>query len=176
MKPTYKQQFDKLTEAYIHNKVNPFLTCACFVGNLLNRDTAWTGIRTLEHILSPEITTVVIEPGVISNRIDFQRFIAAGEAIDKQGEGLYSYEEIALLENNFLSVYNSKRVKGSKSKLIGQIQFNAIVYNTEEDALFAAFESSLDLLKSIHIQKGEIIDESPKFVKRTHQTSCYVPA
>lgn len=38
---TYKEQFDKLTRAYINDEVQPFENCACFVGNLLNKNAMW---------------------------------------------------------------------------------------------------------------------------------------
>lgn len=36
-----------------------------------------------------------------------------------------------------------------------------------EETLFAGMSAALDVLKQIHIERGEIIDETPTFTKRT---------
>lgn len=42
---TFKQQFDKLTEAYIRGEVDAFDCKKCFVGNLLNGNGDWMDCR-----------------------------------------------------------------------------------------------------------------------------------
>jgi len=122
---TYKEQFDKLTRAYISGEVIPKECKACFVGNLLNKTREWAVKRFLDKT-KPLYTW------------------SAYNAFDLDPEyNFYTMMEICLMENNFMRKY------------IG-----------DEDALFIAFESTLELLKQIHISKGEVIDEVPVFKKR----------
>lgn len=43
---TFQEQFDKLVKAYMNDKVKPMAPCACFVGNLLNGNMAWSDARS----------------------------------------------------------------------------------------------------------------------------------
>lgn len=70
--------------------------------------------------------------------------------------GFYTMSEIVSMEENFLHTINLS--DGQKS-------------NKYEDTLFMAMETTLDMLKSIHESKGEIIDEAPVFTKRQLQTT-----
>src|SRR5258706_548549 len=46
--PTYKEQFDKVTEAYINGTLEPYRSCACFIGNMLG-GSDWDGFRKKDY-------------------------------------------------------------------------------------------------------------------------------
>ncbi len=129
--PTFKEQFDKLTRAYIRDEVFPMSPCACFVGNLLNRNSDWSGVR---HGWN-QITNC---------ESDYKRGF---NAINKESGGFYTPKEIILLESEFVVGVEDLRE------------------NYSEDQLFNAFAHTLELLKQIHISKGEQVDELV-FVRR----------
>lgn len=141
---TYKEQFDKLTRAYINGEVNPYDCKACFVGNLLNNKKEW---------------------GYLEERGSFTSMeqLKAMKCLLEEGEGTYSAKEIVKIELNFMryiweaNSYINNWGNGKMTPIM-------------EDCLFKAFESTLEMLKAIHISKGEQIDESPVFVKRTIKT------
>lgn len=125
--PTYKQQFDKLTEAYIKGEVNPMDRCACFVGNLLGGKN-WNDI------------------------------------IDRQG--FYTADEIGNIEWEFM--FNSTKQKLGVRCWLRNFGDNPLAVPSAEDEqiLFESFSHTLEVLKQIHISKGEIIDAAPEFKKR----------
>jgi hypothetical protein len=126
--PSYKEQFDKLTRAYINDEVEPYISCSCFVGNLLNNKSVWDfGRRVIGNI-----------------ETDASCLRVAQNCIDRESSGLYSVKEIVDLEARFM----------------------LCVDNHNEEGLFNAFSKTLDLLKQIHLSKGEIIDEVPEFKRR----------
>lgn len=123
--PTYKEQFDKITRAYIRDEIRPWENCACFIGNMLNNTSAWAFYRTCNgSTLVPCRAT------------DFDPLYY-----------FYTMQEICDLENNFL---------------------NALNLRGDEESLFAAMDSTLDMLRKIHESKGEII-ETFEFKKRELQ-------
>lgn len=127
MKPTYNQQFDLLTRAYINNEVFPMSPCACFVGNILGNTKDWARLRySKDQIMTPN------KPGLMDPYYNF-----------------YTMEEICDLENIFLD----------------SILYICFPVPTE-NSLFDAFERTLEKLKEIHISKGEVIEDTPVFVKR----------
>ena len=131
--PTYKQQFDKLTEAYITDDVRPFSPCACFVGNLLNGRTDWQ-----------------------SGQIGFHSGESASNCIQQESNGLYTIDDINRMEYNFMiKKFNGASIFWDDRKLC-----------IDEELLFQAFASTLEMLKEIHISKGEEVDEVPEFKKR----------
>jgi hypothetical protein len=129
--PSYKEQFDKLTRAYIANEVLPLNACACFVGNLLNGLGSWVHARSYNGL------------GVLDNDSHFKPI--ADMCIKEQSNGLYTAQEIINLEKVFLQSWRPLQ---------------------NEDSMFDAFCVTLDLLKQIHLSKGEIIDEVPEFKRR----------
>lgn len=134
---TYKEQFDKLTRAYIAEEVNPYRSCNCFIGNLLGTDE-WKRNIESEH------------------------------------NGQYSGEEIANMEVNFMSTVKHLTIGGRDNffanafseREINLLRDSIFTHPNYENALFKAFESTLDMLKLIHIFKGEIINNAPIFIKR----------
>jgi len=153
--PTYKEQFDKLTRAYISGEVDPWDCQACFVGNLLNNVGRWSDCRI------GDIDIFMTGKGRIgfaswSNEYRFNKGV---DTILEESSGLYTPQEIADIEAVFIKtiVDNGGRQYAWKDE---------IVTPTDEEALFVAFEATLEFLKQIHISKGEVIDETPVFQKR----------
>lgn len=141
--PSYKTQFDKLTKAYINGEVRRLDSCACFVGNLLNGNGQWGyGRKALGAF------------GRITS--DDSMRILAESCILKEASSLYTLQEILDMEALFMGVSTGLFEN----------------YEEQENALFAAFEQTLEMLKQIHIAHGEQIeDEIPVFIKRELQTA-----
>lgn len=138
---TYKEQFDKLTRAYINDEVNPYSECACFVGNLLDGSREWAKFRRGDCYKGKGEVFIASFP------------------IDG-----YTTHEIVALENCFME-YIWENIKDKHEKFTDC----SPVYNelqNKEDVLFEAFEKTLALLKEIHISKGENIEEEFEFKKR----------
>ena len=156
--PSYKEQFDKLTRAYISNKVNPWDECACFVGNLLNNEGIWSTMRfgNADEIISGASEPIRVFPNGFLTCTDVMK---AENCIDKESAGLYTPEEICQLENMFIGVI----VKSGGNYMAWQ---HNEIETADEQSLFTAFSKTLDLLKQIHLSKGEIIDEVPEFKRR----------
>lgn len=148
---TYKQAFDKITTAYLNGKLEPWSNCACFIGNLLGGEH-WAPARK-ESSCHPTL-----------------KFLGA-QYIRAAGHDMYTPEEIFTMESNFLMVINDNL--GCEESLRENEKFYPY-YNGNpkcwmegyEDALFSAMESTLEMLKQIHIAKGEVIDEEIPFTKR----------
>lgn len=87
-KPSYRQQFDKLTEVYFNGEISPFNPCNCFVGNLLNNSFGWIHGRYLKS------------PGCVTS--DNAKYLVAQESIDLNSGGLYTVEDVIALEEVFL--------------------------------------------------------------------------
>lgn len=147
---SYKNQFNKLTSAYIAGKVDPYSSCGCFVGNLLNNTRDWVSARSLDFKVTEDQTDKTISK----------------KCVDEESNNSYSLQEIYDLERIFLRTY--KENNGD------YYAFDSIrgtgATKQDEDALFIAFEKTLEYLKQLHISKGEVIDETPVFNKRAFQT------
>ncbi len=162
----YSQAFNKLTEAYIKDEVNPFSSCNCFVGNLLDNSNKWAHNREYQEVINKKfkITSCVTENKTFDN---------------------YTMQEIVKLERMFLITYIKfgKREEfcenedefnyGKETDFFSKDETWENVSKIQEDALFKAFEKTLDLLKDIHKNKGEDIDNQfiPEFKKRELQTA-----
>jgi hypothetical protein len=137
--PTYKTQFDKLTRAYINGQVDMCDCSHCFVGNLLNNEWRWAYCRNIDIVNAYEY--LPIENAVVK-REEFEKLII------KESNGFYTPEEVLLLEREFMGA----------GREIGDC--------LNEDRLFYAFEKTLELLKKIHLSKGENIEQDFIFQKR----------
>lgn len=137
-RPTYKEQFDKITRAYIENKLDPYNGCACFIGNLLNNTSSWGNYRC---------------------------YFPGGKSLTYRDEVICGYNmvDITDMENNFLRTIEHKTCT---RPLYAGGTLEVTHHDNYENALFEAMESTLDILKQIHIRDGEIIDETPEFKKR----------
>lgn len=145
---TFKEQFDKLTTAYINNEVKPYIGCACFVGNLLNRVGTWGCIREYrsfgESILQDWCAEV---------------FGAGDKFILEESEGTYSAKEILSLENLFLKTLERKTIGYKAPTFSNSLDTMVTKHPNYEEALFTAFSVTLDALRGIHESKGEKVDE-----------------
>ena len=152
----YKQQYDKLTEAYIKNEVTPWSPCNCFVGNLLNNNCQWVKGRSIPY------TNGTMKNNLINGykNLEIDNYKVINECIKSEAKGYYTSEEIISLESRFMSTYLENLDVDTSS-------INELLLLINEDALFLAFEAALDLLKYIHISKGENIEEQFTFTKRT---------
>ena len=133
---TFKEAYDRVVTAYLQDKVKPFSSCACFVGNLLNGSPVWCLGR---HIFFTELE--------VRFKFDHYFLKSSEEAIQFQSEFTYDAETIYNIEQIFMSVY----VLNAKSSVSGQ--------EINEDALWLAFVAALDKLREFHISLGEDVDE-----------------
>jgi len=128
---TYKQAFDKITEAYIKGEIKPFDSDFCFCGTLAS-GRSW-----------------VEDKCPLYSRNDFVIM------------------EAALLMQFYSSGYNVTRYgRGPAEWAIAGADESTPYY---EEILFAGMCAALEVLKQIHIERGEIIDETPAFTKRQLQ-------
>lgn len=133
MTPTYKEQFDKITRAYINGELKPWDACACFIGNIFNNTEDWIYAlpRNKGFHGSDKISRGVRQIREQSN---------------------YTPEEIEMLEYNFLNIYSDV--------------FNNRKRCRTEETLYNAMVSTLEMLRQIHISKGENV-EMISLIKRT---------
>ncbi len=147
---SFKQQFDRLTEEYIHNRIEPLQNCACFVGNLLGgKSGRWGLVRDVNGYGNGCIKDVG-SPGYIVGAL---MIMISG----------YTIKDILRLENTFLGTINHD---GIINTFYNNHEKNLAALPDYEDRLFNAFVATLDVLRQIHIEKGEVIDEIPEFKKR----------
>jgi hypothetical protein len=155
---TFKEAFDLLTRAYISGQVDPWNCTACFVGNLLNSPN-WREAHysTFERIMNMIPT---------SPTYAYEAMKQWREGVDLIISNGYTVEETKALEENFLQVIEDhtfvKDIYDGNDK---------VEHPNYENALFLAFESTLELLKRIHISKGEDVDGEFLFTKRQLQTA-----
>lgn len=149
---TYKQAYDRLTEAYIAGKVEPFNPCSCFIGNLLLTDN-WMELRN-------GWSECKVNKGRNPLFINYEN---------------YTNIEIVRMEHIFMKEYvmNHPTGKGKNfSTLIMYYSGEDYVINRmansgiDEEALFKAFCVALDELREIHLSKGEDLEEVPVFKRR----------
>lgn len=148
--PTFREQYDKVVGAYLRNELNPGDACACFIGNLLNKDGNWVDIRGLK---SP----TDYYPFKLHTGEDTTKWYYASSTacIFAQSNGLYNPKDIFDMESNFLEVSrwflqarDSKRADGSYRPV-----------KVGENKLFEAMESTLLMLRKIHESKGEMVED-----------------
>lgn len=131
-KPTFKEQSEKIIQAYLKCEIYPLNPCACFVGNLLNNKKEWIEGRSASNC------------GMVnSNKI--QQFVAIA-CINQESNNLYTLQEILELEKNFM--------------------VGCSIGGSYENAIFNAMISTLEMLKQIHISKGEVIEDEITLQKR----------
>lgn len=147
-KPTFRQQYDKITSAYLNNELEPYSTCACFIGNLLG-STRWADARTRDFLESK------IKPD--KHACDWLREVSCG---------MYTGEDITILEHNFLKIIDDNTIESGR--IDGNYAFPRQRHPNYEEALYLAMVSTLDMLKNIHESKGENVD-APKLKKRVLQ-------
>ena len=120
MRPTYTEQYDKLTVAYLQGKLKPLQPQSCFVGVLLNGNAEWR----LNRVTCPDThTDHILDP----------------EAMDPV-YGLYTSHELICLEDHFVE----------KCYVAGKLSDGRDCFHVTEYSLFDALNSTIDLLRSIH--------------------------
>ena len=132
--PKYAEQYQKITSAYMKNQLNPWNECACFIGNLLNNKGEWSRGRDVH-------TGTICDDPLAKNSI-----LQSENCVRVESNGFYTYQEVLDMENNFLRVIGSGRIAHMDKKDI------------DENLLFKAMESTLDMLRKLHESKGEIVD------------------
>lgn len=123
------KQLDKISRAYYSNQLDPWSSCGCFVGNLLNNKDAWANGRDVFRAVP------------LSGNIDF-----AETCVKKESNGFYTFQEILDLEHNFLIKVYPPNDKYDHP-------FNKL--NITEDTLYDGIVSTLNMLKKLHESKGE---------------------
>lgn len=138
----FKEQFDKLTRAYINDEINPYAHCACFIGNLLNGQPKWA----LSRNYGTKGTSIL--------NTGSHLFPSGSLTINMESEGTYDAIDILILENKFLKILEEETVGSNNT-------YTYVVLNhpNYEEALFKAFSGTLDLLKRLHEGKGEKVEE-----------------
>jgi len=145
--PTYLEMYNKIVGAYMRNELNPFKPCACFIGNMLNGKSGWACARSFD------------ENGRGHKEIYFfsEETIKQSNLALEEVNSFYTIEDIIYLEDLFLNTLHNKWIK--------MYPFEVKMLHDYEDRLFRAMEVTLEALKELHIEKGEVV-ENPIFTKR----------
>lgn len=140
---TFKQSFDLLTEAYINGEVNPYDSHFCFCGNLENNNVNWQNTKGYTNTLYKELNYTADD--YIEMELAFMsRF--------------FKYFGFGVCQNNnTVKQYNS-----------GTLDLPGY-----EDVLWQAFNDALEVLRQIHIARGEEV-ELAVMGKRVKQNSNQV--
>lgn len=117
--PTFKEQFDKITEAYIKGEIKPYDASFCFCGTLCNNTRMWQISRNLAH----------------------------------NDWGGYVGNDFIRMENALLITIENEFPQ-------------AHWLDIPEDVLFEGMCAALEVLKEIHREKGENIEQQFEFKKR----------
>jgi hypothetical protein len=117
---SYEQQYNKLTEAYIRNEVQPFTACGCFCGNLVKGEADADKWRINAHAGQGTGGYSPLELRAMEKV--FMKAIRLGTV--GKGEGMIQY------------------VKTHKNLVLNHPNY--------ENALFNAFAEALTMLKLIH--------------------------
>lgn len=145
---TFREQYDKLVKAYLAGEVNPWRSCACFVGNLLNKADTWAYlIERGEEGGAMEELLKLRKRELDYFRENYLKLQDRGEALScirVHGRDMYSPKEIVELEALFMRTY------GLHTQYEKEIN---------EEKLFEAFEVTLLKLREIHESKGEVIED-----------------
>ena len=140
--PTFKEQFDKIVNAYLKNELEPVNPCGCFIGNLLNNKSSWIQVRDIRFNIEKDLNRPYVKGGV--------------ECIFSESNGLYTPEEIIGMEAIFMkTIYGEECMKSQEDFQEGEF----------EEAIYEAMEKAPLKLKEIHESKGEIVEDYT-FTKR----------
>lgn len=139
-KLTYRQAFDKITEAYIRGEIQPYDRSFCFCGTLVNKknqdnvflsDWDYSFYNHFELGKMEEALLKTIRDMTIGHKASPSIFV----------EDIINFDTIKLRESVFS-------------------------HPNYENALFAGMSAALEVLKEIHRARGEDVDEVPMFTKR----------
>lgn len=116
--PTYRQQYDKIIDAYFKDEIKPMDSSFCFCGTLApDRNWAYQNDSKRYH---------------------------------------YTVDEYRRMESPLINDWNKKHRDAWYQKMVSKVD-----YDGYEDDLFIGMAASLDELKKIHEEHGEVIDEVP---------------
>lgn len=134
--PSYKEQYDKIIDAYFKGEIKPMDSKFCICGTLDNNDSSWCdyGIKNGKHYTQKEY-----------GRIEYA-------LLNQMRRFGVEYE---FAENNHTGGW------------CGPLRTDKSGY---EDALFSGMCAALEVLKQIHIEHGETIEDTPVFTKRNMLT------
>jgi hypothetical protein len=145
---TFKEQFDKMTNEYIHGKVNPYQASFCFCGNLENHGVSWRAARNFDDSVFPAL-----------------KYLHGMEDLE------YMPSQYTQMEQAFMHPITNYLYEKRVYVMLGLAEwvdeYNAgnIVDEGYEDVLFEGFQNALAVLERIHRERGENVD-APVFVKR----------
>jgi hypothetical protein len=152
--PTYGQQWQKVTSAYLNDELNPYIQCACFIGNILNETSDWGRCRTMKD----DAGTAIVRN--YKDKISFTFYVVGEQSIKKESAGLYTPLDIVKLENNFLKIL-WQSTENRTHRPDEYVKNLVKAHPNYENALFEAMTSTLEMLRKIHISKGENVDAIP---------------
>lgn len=151
---TYKQAFDKITEAYIKGEIKPYSKSYCVCGNL-------SGGREWSRIMSYR----EFDNDVFVREYSGDKFIER-PMMELRAKHFYSGYEYYAIEDALLTTIKNIAFPDSESKYSTVDLFHEPEDNPKyEEALFKGMCAALEVLKQIHISRGETIDETA-FIKR----------
>lgn len=79
---SYETQWNKITSAYVNNQLTILDACACFIGNLLNNNSAWDSARAMWGVCTTD-------KGYIQQAL---------KCIEKEAGGIYTIQQILDME------------------------------------------------------------------------------
>jgi hypothetical protein len=126
--PTYKEQYDKIIDAYFKDEIKPLSSRFCFCGTICNGSPKWFCMPRAKH---------------------FDYLGYKGQDFVRMEKALLGTMEVTL-----------RQINGS-----GVISVDGTDKGYEE-SLFNGMCAALEVLKKIHIERGEVIDQVPQFTKR----------
>lgn len=169
-RPSYQQQFDKITKAYMNDKLEPRKTDCCFVGNLLDGYRDWVNLRLCYK------NGMLKKAYMYNYKIDcHEHFTEIHDFYQSTWANHYSIDEIIELEQTFFNylfpfgfdeVIDTEKELKLKDKKI--VEYLKIPIEEYEKRLYLAMEVALKKLKEIHEKYGEVIEKS-SFKKRELQ-------
>lgn len=138
--PKYSEQFDKITVAYIEDKILPYNRNFCFCGTLAPLEENNKGWSEKDY------TSIQL------NKMEFAL--------------LHSIREETFPDE--------KDVFFTSDHMYGELREKVTSHPNYENALFNGMVAALEVIKQIHIEKGEVIDETPSFQKRRNPSTLCV--
>lgn len=141
---TYKEAYDKIIQAYFRDEILPYEEKFCICGTLAG------GYSWLKSGYTPRELRR-IEAALLVNIHQ----LTAGFI----GEPIFVHDNSYELEGSHDAYFENKQVNAVDTR---DIKF----YRNYEDALFAGMVASLEVLKQIHLSRGENVDDVVEFKKR----------
>lgn len=141
---TYKEAYNKIIDAYFRDEIKPMDMKFCFCGTLCD--------------------------GVIKRFNSDLRF--RNDWFERWVSKDYTYHQLKIMEEALLTpligfyVYKVNERHGTQWAFINDTPIEVEKTQEYENGLFAGICAALDVLKQIHKERGEDIDDVPIFKKR----------